>query len=62
MPDHLEQDMAIILLMICYLCYVQFYLQVYDEAKGMLIIVLQSFVFCVWHIYIRLLILFPGKD
>ena len=40
MPDHLEQDMAIILLMICYLCYVQFCLQVYDEAKGMLIIVL----------------------
>ena len=40
MPDHLEQDMAIILLMICYLCYVQFCLQVYDEAKCMLIIVL----------------------
>jgi len=40
MPDHLEQDMAIILLMICYLCYVQFCLQVYDKAKGMLIIVL----------------------
>ena len=62
MPDHLEQDMAIILLMICYLYYVQFCLQVYDEAKGMLIIVLQSFAFCAWHIYIRLLILFPGKD
>ena len=40
MPDHLQQDMAIILLMVCYLCYVQFYLQVYDEAKGMIIIVL----------------------
>ena len=45
MPDHLQQDMAIILLMVCYLCYVQFYLQVYDEAKGMLIIVLRSFVY-----------------
>ena len=40
MPDHLEQDMAIILLMICYLCYVHFCFHVYDEAKGMLIIVL----------------------
>ena len=45
MPDHLEQDTAIILLMISYLWYVQFCLQVYDEAQGMLIIVLQSFVF-----------------
>ena len=40
MPNHLEQYMAIILLMICYLCYVQLCFHVYDEAKGMLIIVL----------------------
>jgi hypothetical protein len=32
--------MAIILLLICYLCYVQFCFQVYGEAKEMLIIAL----------------------
>jgi hypothetical protein len=40
MSDHLEQDMAIILLLIYYLCYVRFCFQVYNEAKGMLIIAL----------------------